>query len=294
MTSGQATSAPNPEDPSLEGPKRLLTNLQQRMMTSLILMPLVMVAVVLGGWAFLVVIGVVAAVGVMEFYHLARRRSFQGSTVVGLPATVSVILAFHYDQPAYAALAIAMTAVAAWVLETVRHPRAWQQTLLQTGMTLAGVAYIGLPAAFIVGVRNLPDGLTWLLVVLALTWGTDSLAYIGGRLWGRKPLAPVISPKKTVEGAVVGYLGGLLVAGVVLLLGGKASWAAAAMIALGPLVAIGGDLLESGLKRVFDVKDSFIPGLNLFPGHGGVLDRVDALICVGTFCYLWIRVFNLA
>lgn len=117
----------------------------------------------------------------------------------------------------------------------------------------------------------------WLLVALALVWAADSGAYFAGRNWGRRKLAPSISPNKTVEGALGGAVAGVVVAlGFGVLAGaGPAQWPVLALVALvAVLASIVGDLVESLLKRQAGVKDSG----DLIPGHGGVLDRIDGVL----------------
>ena len=117
----------------------------------------------------------------------------------------------------------------------------------------------------------------WLLAALALVWAADSGAYFAGRRWGRRKLAPTISPNKTLEGALGGVVAGVVVA---LAFGslagaGPATWPALALVALvAVLASIVGDLVESLLKRQAGVKDSG----DLIPGHGGVLDRIDGVL----------------
>jgi phosphatidate cytidylyltransferase len=144
-------------------------------------------------------------------------------------------------------------------------------------VTAAGPLYVGLPLGMLVGIGWTYGREAALLVVLTVV-ASDSCQYYAGRLFGRTPLAPAISPKKTVEGAIGGFLGGALAIAVL----GEAwlpSLSLGARIGLGlVLVAVGivGDLLESAIKRAAAVKDSS----HLIPGHGGVLDRIDALLLV--------------
>ncbi|MFS8543566.1 MAG: phosphatidate cytidylyltransferase, partial [Limnochordales bacterium] len=105
---------------------------------------------------------------------------------------------------------------------------------------------------------------------------------------------PHISPKKTVEGAIVGVIGGIVPATLVLVAADKFTTSAMIPLALGPLLAILGDLVESGLKRLFQVKDSHLTGFDILPGHGGVLDRVDGLILVTVFAYAYLVSTGLA
>jgi phosphatidate cytidylyltransferase len=113
--------------------------------------------------------------------------------------------------------------------------------------------------------------------------GSDTAAYFFGRWFGRTPLAPSISPKKTVEGMISGLLVGAVLAGIDLALIGRLTWATLGILAIGPILAVLGDLAESALKRRYNIKDSHLAGLDIIPGHGGVLDRVDSLLFVVPF-----------
>ncbi|MBI1257939.1 MAG: hypothetical protein GC204_10745 [Chloroflexi bacterium] len=262
-----------------------LSNVAQRLITAAVVGPLVVIAVLAGGPAFALVVLGFAIVGLLEFYHLAYDRPSQGSTLVGVPTMILVVLAFYFEQPALALLALGVGAVVTFCLETVRHTADVRRSFVQVGMTVLGVLYLGFPSGFLVSLRGEPNGVLWILVILCVTWGTDSFAYVGGRLWGKTKLAPKLSPKKTVEGAIVGAIGGIT--GALLLLAYTQTITPATLIfvLLAPPVAIAGDLLESALKRHFGVKDSHIERLDLLPGHGGILDRTDALLLVAVLAY---------
>jgi phosphatidate cytidylyltransferase len=208
--------------------------------------------------------------------------------------TLAVVIAFHFRENALWVAALGIGALVTLILETLRHPNDLRRSLWQVATTLAGVIYVAFPASFLVAIRALPDGFAWLLVMFASTWGTDTFAYFGGRVFGKTKLAPVLSPKKTVEGAIIGIIGGVIPAAVFLMLFGKLSGTTLILIGLAPLVAISGDLFESAIKRFFQVKDSHITGLNIFPGHGGVLDRVDSLIWVSTLFYAYLMLTGAA
>jgi phosphatidate cytidylyltransferase len=156
-------------------------------------------------------------------------------------------------------------------------------------LTVAGPIYVGLPLGALVGLGWSHGREAAFLVVLTVV-ASDSGQYYAGRLFGRKLLAPAISPKKTVEGALGGYAGGAL---AMALLGHV--WLPAMSLELRlvlslVLVTMGivGDLLESVLKRAAQVKDSS----QLIPGHGGVLDRIDALLLVAPVYTLALRVVS--
>lgn len=195
-------------------------------------------------------------------------------------------------------IGIASAAVAAPLAFAIVRPTP-DDAFVGWTLTVAGALYLGLPAYSGVALRRLdgpvdagwlrsmadgtavgwsgfPQGLGWFLVVLLATWIGDSAAYLVGRAIGRRPLAPRISPNKTVEGSLGGLVGSgaVAVAGVALFgLGLHPAAGALIGVALGVAGQLG-DLAESMLKRQAGVKDSG----TLIPGHGGMLDRIDALL----------------
>lgn len=279
-------------------PPRTLNNFYVRIITGLILMPLVLSLAYIDGAVLAVLVSFIVVVGVLEFYVFAHGRAVQGSAITGAPMAILVVAAFYLQQPILWLAALVIGAVATFALETLRHPNDLRRTVWQVVTTLAGVLYVGFPISFLLAIRALPavptpgvtvpEGYIWLLLIFASTWATDSFAYLGGRAFGKTKLAPVLSPKKTVEGALIGVIGGIVAPLVILALTGKVALPNLVLIAVATPVAIAGDLLESAIKRYFQVKDSHLSGFNLFPGHGGVLDRIDALICVSTLYYLFL------
>ncbi|MCI0711910.1 MAG: phosphatidate cytidylyltransferase [Chloroflexi bacterium] len=192
-----------------------------------------------------------------------------------------------------------ITAVIAAPIALVLIILSWQTTALLIGIMVAlaayeyiqlvrtqpssltinimfGILYLGVPLIAAVWLRRYsPDGLLYFLLVLITNWTVDSAALIGGKLYGKRPFAPVISPKKTWEGVFTGIVTGVIGVIVIAVLLGLPVDAVIILFALIiPIATVYGDLLESKLKRRFGVKDSG----NLFPGHGGVLDRIDSPI----------------
>jgi phosphatidate cytidylyltransferase len=158
--------------------------------------------------------------------------------------------------------------------------------LADTAASLFAPVYIGLPLGAIAAVRAQPNGREAVLLLMAVIVVSDSAQYYTGRAFGRRPLAPSISPKKTVEGAI----GGLVFGTAAMAIGGRwvfgVEWwllalAGATIAALG----IVGDLFESLLKRSAGVKDSS----HLIPGHGGVLDRIDSWLFAAPVYYVFVR-----
>lgn len=266
-------------------------NLRLRLLTALVVVPVALAASFAGGIAFLALSLPVLCIGMLEFYVLEKDTTMQGSSLTGIPTGVCIAIAFFTHQDWLWQLGLAFGLVLTLALEFSRQPKEPRRALAQVGITLCGILYIAFPTAFLLSLRNMqPDGLMWLLVVFAITWGTDTFGYVFGKIFGRTKLAPLISPNKTVEGAIGGILGAWIPAFVILLAAGAFQPILIPMVVIGPFLAVSGDLFESALKRFFRVKDSYVKGFNLFPGHGGVLDRIDALVWVATwvFAYLYL------
>ena len=181
-----------------------------------------------------------------------------------------------------------VTLIAAMVVvgaQAVALGRSTPQVLSQVAISCFPLIYIGLTVGTLVSVRG-QYGREALSILLLTIMASDMAQYYGGRLLGRRPLAPVISPKKTVEGAVVGLIGGVF---VMLLLGNLLlpSWPTSTLVLLGiTVVVLGiiGDLFESLIKRSVGVKDSS----GLIPGHGGILDRLDSLLFAAPGYYVFL------
>ncbi len=152
--------------------------------------------------------------------------------------------------------------------------RALKDVLPSVGTSSAALLLIVLPFSYMVRLQGLDNGRIWLLFTLAVVWLGDTLAYFVGRGVGRLPLAPQISPQKTWEGAAANVVGALLAAAVFSMWLDVGVMHLFTIAALASLAGQLGDLLESAYKRGAGVKDSGA----LLPGHGGLLDRVDALI----------------
>jgi len=166
-----------------------------------------------------------------------------------------------------------------------------RQGLSRWAMGLAGALYIGMPFNFyLLLYTSKPNGLVWTLFTIFAVVASDAAALLVGSRVGRHPFFATISPRKTVEGAIAGVAGAVIVMviGVSVVLGINPLHA----IALGFLVGTSaqvGDLVESQMKRIADVKDSS----HLIPGHGGVLDRIDSILFPPILVYLYVTVFHL-
>jgi phosphatidate cytidylyltransferase len=152
-----------------------------------------------------------------------------------------------------------------------------------------GVFYAGVPLSLLLLIRSGANGLLWMMVLTWVIWSTDTMALVGGRLFGRRKLAPRISPSKTVEGALTGLVFGIGMGTSILILAGQPIVVGVSLSIAASAMAIVGDLFESLLKRVFDVKDSS----HLLPGHGGMMDRLDGFFGAVPVFYLLLLAYGL-
>jgi CDP-diglyceride synthetase len=246
----------------------------------------------------------VAAFG--EYRTIVRGLGIDVPLIPTLPATLAALVLVPYPVTSPAlVIACSLVVIAAAEMRRHRHPRSPHLTsppptsphlhistspdVLPVFASLLPIVYLGLPLGALVGL-HVGGGGSAVLILIATVAVSDTSQYYAGRLLGRRPLAPRLSPKKTVEGA----LGGLVVAPLFMWAAGRwlipeASWTLLPM-GVGLVGAgIAGDLFESMLKRAAHLKDSS----TVIPGHGGVLDRIDALLFAAPVFLLylqWVRV----
>ena len=222
-----------------------------------------------GKWPFAGLCLVIAGLMDWEWGRVVRGREFDPAFWVHLVATTAAIVLAGFGAPVMGAAVLAIGAI-------VLIPLAFGQ---RAPMSALGVLYSGLPAVALVWLRSEDKwGLLAVLFVFATVWTTDTAAFAAGRLIGGPKLWPRVSPNKTWSGFICGVLASAGVAALFANFIPASNMLRLAVLGLGfGVVAQGGDLAESALKRVFGVKDAS----SLIPGHGGFLDRVDALVTVG-------------
>ena len=251
--------------------------LKQRIITAAILLPIALIGFfLLEGLAFALFIGLVVSLGAWEW---ARLAGFAGQPVrVGYALVVVLLLALLYQAPALAPWLLVVggiwwLAATALVLSYPDSRRYWGGA---PGSLIIGLLVL-LPAwQGLVLLKQWPLANGLIIAVMVLVWGADIGAYFSGKAFGKRKLAPRVSPGKSWEGLLGGLLTSLLITFCVGLYRG---WSMGELVlallgaALVVLISVVGDLTESMFKRSSGIKDSS----NLLPGHGGVLDRIDSL-----------------
>lgn len=259
--------------------------LRTRVITALIALPIVAGAIYLGGIWFFGGAVIIALIAGWEYVHMLKAGGYQPALFLVLALIALLIVDSFYPSMRLLSLILSLGLLGGltWQLfQQTTHPTAdW-------ALTLAGGLYIGWGIGHIVALRELADGMSWLWLALLATWASDTFAYFVGRAIGQHRLWPRHSPKKTWEGLGGGIAGSMVVAALVALVAPGLNWTSALVIgAIIPIAGLFGDLSISMMKRNVGVKDSS----NLFPGHGGFLDRIDSLLFVGVVVYyfaIWI------
>jgi phosphatidate cytidylyltransferase len=260
--------------------------LLQRIATAVVLIPLLVASILSsggrpGGWPFLLLCGVAAALCAHEWFRMFFRetRDRAGGFALVLLVFLSVSL-----SPGFFGVPALLVCVLLAVFHALPGPADPAEKARTAAMLCLGAVYVGGLLATYPRTLSLPGGEHWVLMGIFAVAAGDTMAYFTGRAIGRKKLAPAVSPNKTVEGALGGLLGS--VACCVLyahgFLPGMPAWYAALTGAAVGVSGQAGDLFESLLKRAAGVKDSG----TIFPGHGGILDRVDGILAAGPVLYL--------
>lgn len=260
-----------------------------RVLTALVAAPILLALLYLGPiWGWTALVAVASAIGAMEFFSMTHADD-RGGRLAGVALTLVVLgVLVGFGGSPGALLALLFLLPFAAMLLTLMRLGDLRTAALRVLATTFGPLYVGGG----LGALALPrrdageDGPSFVVLALLLSWFSDTGAYFAGRFFGKRKLYEAVSPKKTVEGA----FGGLLFAVLGALLAHfwflrslpLVDGLALAIVAGG--LGQAGDLGESLFKRSFGIKDSG----GIVPGHGGILDRVDALLVTGTLTYLYV------
>ncbi len=275
----------------------------KRVLTALVLIPIVLVLVFLGPrwqWLFTLAVAAVAAMAGWEYMALSRRCGANPPRVATMVALLA-LFAVNFEWPDLTPALFGILGLGLLVYCTFFKPVA--ETIADASASIFCLLYTGLTLIALPSLREQANGPSLLVFLLCVVWSGDTAAYYAGRAWGRHKMAPSLSPGKTWEGAIASVAGSAVIAAVLVSLAmimqepsnsAVLSWLERTFpsavlsypdemlywLVLAVVINVAaqvGDLAESALKRSAGVKDSG----NLLPGHGGVLDRIDALLLAG-------------
>lgn len=255
-----------------------------RLISGIILLILALFLLYSGGNLLFLVSLILSLIGLFEVYRVTKIEK-QIPAAIGYAAVVVYYVMIYFgrtDLLTLYTIALVLSLMAVYVFA---FPKYKYRDIASACMS---VFYVGIMFSHVYQVRSLPDGFYLVWLILIGSWGSDTCAYCVGMLIGKHKLAPQLSPKKTIEGALggiagaalIGYLYGMLVASNLELIASPAMTSALAC-AIGAVISQIGDLAASAIKRDYETKDYG----HLIPGHGGVMDRFDSMIFTAPAIY---------
>ena len=263
--------------------------LGKRVLVTIVLLPIGLVMIWLGGIPYTLLIALILGLAAWEYSKLFRAGGLQPASVLIIAGVLLLVAGRALDGFESGPWMISLLILAAMAYHLVAYERGQEQPGTNFAVSLSGIFYLGWIGAYLISLRNLPEGFWWELLVLPAVWIADSGAYFIGRSLGKHKLSPRLSPKKTWEGYIGGLVTGTLGAGLLAYLWSIAAGPDTAItvqngLILGFIISLTttlGDLGESMIKRQVGIKDSS----NLIPGHGGVFDRIDSWLWAGVIGY---------
>jgi phosphatidate cytidylyltransferase len=262
----------------------------KRWITGICLLPFVIFAVYKGGLFFAALVSAASLVALWEYYRIAlgaKTHSLSGIILWwGYGIDLALIWAAYLKRSDLSLSLLAANLLVIAVISMFQFKSNRSVLEVITGQ-LQGIIYIPVLLSFLILIRESSSGMVWIFILLAIIFAGDTGAYYVGSYFGRRKISPAISPGKTIEGSI-GGLGANLIVGTA----GKffflpeLPWATSILFFMAAgIVGQVGDLFESELKRSSGIKDSS----GILPGHGGILDRIDALLFASPVAYFFIR-----
>jgi phosphatidate cytidylyltransferase len=260
----------------------------KRWITGLIALPFLIFLVYIGGFPFIVLIGFACICSLWEFYRIVFNADgdiLRGAIIWwGYIIGLGIIVIAHIAGSESVLVVLALNLVIVGLISLFLY-KSTPSIVNVIPKQIQGIVYIPLLLSFLVSIRRDPDGMTWIFVLLAIIFAGDISAYYVGSYLGRHKLNPAVSPGKTIEGAIGGLAGNLVAGSIAKFFFLPAlPWGPAVLFFLAAgLAGQVGDLFESEFKRSSKIKDSG----GILPGHGGFLDRIDALLFASPVAYLF-------
>ena len=251
-----------------------------RLISGIVLVIIALATIISGSWILFFTLLAVSLIGMRELYKVMKVSDEHVTVLelVGYLGAVLYYIAMKADFGNYGTMAIIISMILILFVYVFGYPKYHAEQVMAA---FFGVVYVAVMLSFIYLTRSLPDGKFLVWLIFLCSWGCDTCAYCVGMLIGRHKMAPVLSPKKSIEGAVGGVAGAALL-GVIYAAATQGKMAEYVLIcAVGALISMVGDLAASAIKRNQNIKDYG----KLIPGHGGILDRFDSVIITAPVIY---------
>ena len=251
-----------------------------RLISGIVLVIIALATIISGSWILFFTLLAVSLIGMRELYKVMKVSDEHVTVLelVGYLGAVLYYIAMKADFGNYGTMAIIISMILILFVYVFGYPKYHAEQVMAA---FFGVVYVAVMLSFIYLTRSLPDGKFLVWLIFLCSWGCDTCAYCVGMLIGKHKMAPVLSPKKSIEGAVGGVVGAALL-GVIYAAATQGKMAEYALIcAVGALISMVGDLAASAIKRNQNIKDYG----KLIPGHGGILDRFDSVIITAPVIY---------
>jgi phosphatidate cytidylyltransferase len=261
----------------------------KRWITSLVALPLLILLIVKGGThLFAILIVLVCILALWEFFHIvSSSEDHAGKWIIPILATIAgplIIWFAHLKSFKFILSLMAFNLLASGLISLPQFK--FNPDILKTVYKqMLAIVYIPILLCHLVLIRDGGDGIIWIFLLICIVFAGDSAAFYVGSYWGRHKLCPAVSPGKTVEGAIGGLLANTIAGGIIKhFFLSELPWIGTILLCLSIGIAGQvGDLFESELKRAANVKDSG----TILPGHGGILDRIDALLFAAPVAYFF-------
>ena len=251
-----------------------------RLISGIVLVIIALATIISGSWILFFTLLAVSLIGMRELYKVMKVSDEHVTVLelVGYLGAVLYYIAMKADFGNYGTMAIIISMILILFVYVFGYPKYHAEQVMAA---FFGVVYVAVMLSFIYLTRSLPDGKFLVWLIFLCSWGCDTCAYCVGMLIGKHKMAPVLSPKKSIEGAGGGVAGAALL-GAIYAAATQGKMAEYALIcAVGALISMVGDLAASAIKRNQNIKDYG----KLIPGHGGILDRFDSVIITAPVIY---------
>lgn len=244
-----------------------------RLLSGIVLVAVALLTIISGGYVLFFTLLGISLIGMQELYKVMKVREdhFNALEIAGYLGAVIYYVLMSLDFEKYGMMGVIISFMMFMFVYVFTYPKFKADQVMPA---FFGVVYVAVMLSFIYLTRNLPDGKFLVWLIFLCSWGCDTCAYCVGMLIGKHKMAPVLSPKKSIEGAVGGVVGAAALGAIYAAVTHGPGVEYAVICAVGALISMVGDLAASAIKRNRGIKDYG----KLIPGHGGILDRFDSVI----------------